>query len=186
MALEITPDLIVSLAKRLAKDTRTTTGAHTEWTGTPEARIKHNGRRFTPRQAAYIVRTGHAPASNLRRSCKNPACIEPAHITEPTLVRTPAPATHGTWHDRAACRGQDTELWFSIDADDREAAKAICNRCPVRLDCLDEALDEERGQSKEYRAGIRGGMNAEERILERRRRNEAAKRARRSTARAAA
>lgn len=39
------------------------------------------------------------------------------------------------WMDRAACRGHDPELWFSNDATDRDLARAVCDRCPVRRDC---------------------------------------------------
>jgi hypothetical protein len=193
--IELTSDVIVTFARNLAANTRTTSGGHTEWIGSPETRLKCSGVRLTPRQAAYTVRAGHTPTSPLRTRCGNSACIEPAHHTTQTPAIGPAtaaaqqptaPHTTGPWEDRAACKGEDTELWYSTKPADRARAKGICVVCPVRAACLDAALDEERGQSKDYRDGIRGGMSAEERISERRRRTEAAKRARRSTARAAA
>jgi WhiB family transcriptional regulator, redox-sensing transcriptional regulator len=71
----------------------------------------------------------------------------------------------------AACRGMEAPLFFGPDDETRpereirEAkAKAVCQRCPVREQCLDFAL----GNSVRY--GIWGGLNQEERSRERRRR----------------
>lgn len=52
------------------------------------------------------------------------------------------------WQLRAACRGPDTWMFFPPGQperkDEREQrerrAKAVCARCPVRLECLDYAL----------------------------------------------
>lgn len=48
-----------------------------------------------------------------------------------------------SWFARAACKGADPNLWFP-ETDDTDnhgrAAKAICATCPVRLDCLVDAL----------------------------------------------
>jgi hypothetical protein len=193
--IELTPDVIVTFARNLAANTRTTSGGHTEWTGSPKTRLKCSGVRLTPRQAAYTVRAGHTPTSPLRTRCGNSACIEPAHHTTQApapaapasaAAQPAAPPTTGPWEDRAACKGEDTELWYSTNPSERARAKGICVVCPVRAACLDAALAEERGQSKDYRDGIRGGLLAEERISERRRRTEAAKRARRAADRAAA
>ena len=76
-----------------------------------------------------------------------------------------------SWHDRAACRGMDALLFFGPDGEPRpereirEAkAKAVCQLCPVRAQCLDYAL------RNSIRHGIWGGLNYEERARERRRR----------------
>jgi WhiB family redox-sensing transcriptional regulator len=76
-----------------------------------------------------------------------------------------------SWQDRVACAGIDARLFFGPDGepwqerDIREAkAKAVCARCPVRVQCLDYAL----GNSIKH--GIWGGLNQEERARERRRR----------------
>lgn len=66
------------------------------------------------------------------------------------------------WRDRAACRDEDPELFFPIGdgvaAQEQIArAKAVCDRCPVRAQCLQFALS--TGQD----AGIWGGLSAEER-----------------------
>ena len=75
-----------------------------------------------------------------------------------------------SWQDRAACRGLDA-LFFGPDGEARpereirEAqAKAVCQLCPVRVQCLDYAL----GNSIRY--GIWGGLDEQERARERRRR----------------
>jgi WhiB family redox-sensing transcriptional regulator len=76
-----------------------------------------------------------------------------------------------SWQDKAACLGLDVQLFFGADEEqqaEREAreakAKAVCESCPVRRECLDYAL----GNSVRY--GIWGGLNEKERALERRRR----------------
>ncbi|WP_425595355.1 WhiB family transcriptional regulator [Pseudonocardia thermophila] len=66
------------------------------------------------------------------------------------------------WRDQAACRGVDPELFFPIEetaaacADQVAAAKAVCAMCPVRQQCLDDALTR-------LPYGIAGGMTAGER-----------------------
>jgi len=42
------------------------------------------------------------------------------------------------WHALAACRGEPTDLFFPTKhtpATKRAEAKAICDRCPVKIDC---------------------------------------------------
>ncbi len=76
-----------------------------------------------------------------------------------------------SWQDRAACMGMDRPLFFGPDDEPRpereirEAkAKAVCKRCPVRVQCLDYAL------RHSIRHGMWGGLHAEARARERRRR----------------
>ena len=52
----------------------------------------------------------------------------------PELYRRPE------WHQRAACRGMGLALFFPGQGDPTEEAKAICEGCPVRSQCLDAAL----------------------------------------------
>jgi WhiB family transcriptional regulator, redox-sensing transcriptional regulator len=69
------------------------------------------------------------------------------------------------WRSQAACRGIDPELFFSsdeisnrIERQEREGeAKAVCNRCAVRNECLSYAL------AAGERYGIWGGLNPQER-----------------------
>lgn len=46
--------------------------------------------------------------------------------------------------EQLPCRTQDPELFFAESPEDVEFAKSLCTSCPVRLDCLDGAL--ERGE----------------------------------------
>lgn len=79
---------------------------------------------------------------------------------------SPAHAALYGWQSRAECRGEDTEMFFSTDHEDE--AKAVCGWCPVRGECLDWAI----GLNTSY--GVYGGMTADERAAERRRRMRAA------------
>jgi WhiB family transcriptional regulator, redox-sensing transcriptional regulator len=76
-----------------------------------------------------------------------------------------------SWQDSAACAGMDVLLFFGPDREPgpereiREAkAKAVCQLCPVRVQCLNYAL------RNSIRHGIWGGLKEEERARERRRR----------------
>ncbi|MCZ7434791.1 WhiB family transcriptional regulator [Micromonospora sp. WMMC241] len=41
-----------------------------------------------------------------------------------------------------ACRGQNTDLFFSDKPTDIDAAKAICGDCPLRIRCRRWAIDQ--------------------------------------------
>lgn len=78
--------------------------------------------------------------------------------------------TSWTWQERAACQGEDVDLFFAPDGEQRPArearerrAKAVCVRCPVRHKCLDAAIERRE-------VGVWGGLNDDERTSERRRR----------------
>ncbi len=72
--------------------------------------------------------------------------------------------TYG-WQFDAACRGEDSSLFFAPnyferreEKERREArAKAICDRCVVQPECLEYALKIRESH------GIWGGMNEHER-----------------------
>jgi len=49
------------------------------------------------------------------------------------------------WHQHAACRGMGTDLFFPTSGESCTAAVAVCNRCPVRLDCREAGLTELHG-----------------------------------------
>jgi WhiB family transcriptional regulator, redox-sensing transcriptional regulator len=85
----------------------------------------------------------------------------------------------GGWRADAACRGEDSELFFPVGSTGPAlpqiaAAKEVCARCPVREACLEFALSTGQGY------GIWGGLTEDERRSVRRRRQRAA--ARRSAA----
>lgn len=76
------------------------------------------------------------------------------------------------WQDIAECKGMDPTLFFGPEhaetvkekRDREDAAKAVCNQCPVRSECLEYALDAREAY------GIWGGMTElERRALLRRR-----------------
>lgn len=68
-------------------------------------------------------------------------------------------ATHAVdWRDQAACAGQDPALWFGHDTG---PAVDTCRGCPVRAECLHDALAHETDGSPRY--GIRGGLTASQR-----------------------
>jgi WhiB family redox-sensing transcriptional regulator len=66
------------------------------------------------------------------------------------------------WRDHAACDGLDPELFFPVSTAgaslaDAEAARRVCQRCPVTAPCLRWALDHG------HVSGIWGGTTEEER-----------------------
>ena len=63
------------------------------------------------------------------------------------------------WQDRAACKGKPGEWFFpnEHEAAPYEAARRVCNDCPVKAECLAWAL--ENGE----RHGMLGGASPRER-----------------------
>lgn len=72
------------------------------------------------------------------------------------------------WRQYAACRQYDPLLWYPDygshgpgSAEKKAAkdapAKQICDRCPVRRDCLESAME------RREKHGIWGGLNEDER-----------------------
>lgn len=74
----------------------------------------------------------------------------------------------GAWLAEALCRhgNSDTRWWYPVRRGNEYAQRAIqvCQRCPVREDCLEHALAAEESH------GIWGGMTETERAREARRR----------------
>lgn len=79
-----------------------------------------------------------------------------------------------TWRDEAACLGHDPELWHdyghdgpwppAADTENSEAARNICNSCPVREACLKDAMQYVKRSDTPLTAyGIFGGLDAQER-----------------------
>lgn len=66
------------------------------------------------------------------------------------------------WRDDSACKTAEPELFFPVGSSgparvQEEYAKSFCNRCPVRQECLDWAV--ETGQY----TGVWGGLTETER-----------------------
>lgn len=61
------------------------------------------------------------------------------------------------WHGRALCAQTDPEAYFPEKGGSTREAKRICNRCEVKAECLEYALD------RDERFGIWGGLSERER-----------------------
>lgn len=69
------------------------------------------------------------------------------------------------WQDRAACKGMDPTIFFGPEnaetvkekRDREDAAKEVCNTCPVKQECLEYALEAREAY------GIWGGLTELER-----------------------
>ena len=70
------------------------------------------------------------------------------------------PTQNQRWYADADCRGVDVNTFFGGTAwSNQQATKKFCDRCPVRNDCLEDAL--QYPQIDQY--GIAGGLSAHER-----------------------
>ena len=77
------------------------------------------------------------------------------------------PAASLAWMERAACLAAEPDLFFPVSAVGPAvaqvvAAKAVCQGCPVRAECLNYAVQTAQQH------GIWGGVTEEERRLARR------------------
>lgn len=68
-------------------------------------------------------------------------------------------ANNRRWYLEAACRDTDTELFFGGTAASNKEATKFCNQCPVRSECLEDALQYQ--PIDQY--GFFGGLSAHER-----------------------
>ena len=73
------------------------------------------------------------------------------------ILRGPMP-----WIAQAECAGADPETFYPGRGESTLKAKAVCNGCPVRTDCLDWAL------KNNEREGVWGGTSERERKAMRR------------------
>jgi WhiB family redox-sensing transcriptional regulator len=94
--------------------------------------------------------------------------IDEYEATDDELEVWPSWNPPGHWADEALCSAADPEAWFPEHgkgtSTETRMAKAICQMCPVRLECLDYAI----GRNEEW--GIWGGMTFTERLAEKVRR----------------
>ena len=84
--------------------------------------------------------------------------LPPAQRPKPAGPPAAQPPDPTPWRLDAACRRDDTARWFPDRDDDINAALAVCARCPVAQQCLDDAVD--AGPS---RVGVWGGTTEQER-----------------------
>lgn len=73
------------------------------------------------------------------------------------MTLTATTADRQPWWTAAACRNVDPDLFHPERGESTAAAKAVCARCPVRLECLDWAL------THHEKFGIWGGFSDQER-----------------------
>jgi WhiB family redox-sensing transcriptional regulator len=93
----------------------------------------------------------------------------PADTTSSAPVRHSTPGDVGdcsdvsilgerpAWQRRAACRGKGCDPWFATTREAEDAARAVCEPCPVRRECLAYAL------SSPELAGIWAGTDERDR-----------------------
>jgi WhiB family redox-sensing transcriptional regulator len=74
------------------------------------------------------------------------------------------------WQDYSNCAGADADLFFPERGASTRKAKAICNACQVKAECLEFAIQ----QSEKF--GIWGGLSERERRRIRKERSIAARR----------
>jgi WhiB family redox-sensing transcriptional regulator len=84
------------------------------------------------------------------------------------MLMTPGDDLHGelfalltirpAWQAQAACRAAGTDDYFPSRGESTTAAKAVCDGCSVRQECLDYALS-----TPELLPGIWGGTTAQQR-----------------------
>jgi hypothetical protein len=48
--------------------------------------------------------------------------------------------TSVTWITQAACRGLDTDLFYPEAGEPTAMARAVCDSCPVSIQCLEHAI----------------------------------------------
>jgi hypothetical protein len=71
---------------------------------------------------------------------------------------------NGSWHEKAACKGVDVEVFFDGCPSGITAALEICYRCPVMRECS-AAGDMEETEGQLF--GVRGGETADKRMSRR-------------------
>lgn len=71
-----------------------------------------------------------------------------------------------SWRKNAACRGLDPAIFYPQTDEEADEAKSVCDRCNVRLACLENAL------IVREKDGVWGGATEKERrrIIRQRRR----------------
>jgi WhiB family transcriptional regulator, redox-sensing transcriptional regulator len=148
------------------------TGAVRHSAGSPAAKNHLRGSRPVPRAVTCPDtrhHTGRASGAELAPAAVVVAAPVPAPGALPerlAMLSSQIAVDFPGWTPRAACRGEDPELFFPIATAGPAltqvfAAKAVCFRCAVRAGCLSYAL-------ATGPAGIWGGTTQEERHAMRR------------------
>jgi len=118
-----------------------------------------------------------------RENAHEPASIAPGNrrfhgseqVTIPASSLALANADY-TWRRNAICRDTDPDLFFPVGTTGYalvqiDRAKQVCGECPVKVDCLDYALETNQdsgiwgGTSEEERRNLRRRLAGRERVL---------------------
>lgn len=67
------------------------------------------------------------------------------------------------WLKQAACLGRDDEMFPDNNPADLKHARQICAPCPVREECLADAMATEGDRTARNRYGIRAGLTGSQR-----------------------
>jgi len=94
-----------------------------------------------------------------RRSAARSRAGQCAVALVPETVYLPDlnPADDLAWQDKALCAQSDGEAWFPEKGGSTRLPKQICRACPVRMECLDYAMEHD------LRHGVWGGLSERER-----------------------
>ena len=65
------------------------------------------------------------------------------------------------WRMNAACRGNDPELWFSLNPADRQVAQLTCAGCAVRAECAEAEARAHAGRIPKERWGLWGDVDCD-------------------------
>lgn len=79
------------------------------------------------------------------------------HTAAGTTGTVPEDYLRSRWVTRANCRGGDPDVLFVRGAEQRGVAAAVCGRCPVKTQCLADALD------NRVEFGVWGGLTERQR-----------------------
>lgn len=68
------------------------------------------------------------------------------------------------WRSSAECLHVDPEMMFPNTPSEFQAAREVCSRCPVQVECLSDAIEFARGQGRNREAiyGVWGGLSGAE------------------------
>src|SRR3954471_10335651 len=86
------------------------------------------------------------PSPDARSARARPAAQEPGAPAAAKPLRLVSARAGASWHDEAACRHRDPELFFPIGTTGPavlqvEEAREVCRGCPVKEPCLQWALE---------------------------------------------
>lgn len=103
---------------------------------------------------------------------RNPRGVHPPGTRQERLVKEASMAigrrtnrNNSAWMDKALCAGLDEDHDFYTDdvVVQQYLIGTVCANCPVKMECLNDALEIESGTGAFYRYGIWGGLTPEDR-----------------------